>query len=77
MSDNFTIKQGDVLDIVKELDDNNFDAVLCDPPYGLSKEPDIETVLSKWLQGEDYKHRGGGFMKKSWDCFVPGPQIWK
>ena len=77
MSDNFTIKKGDVLDIVKELDDNNFDAVLCDPPYGLSKEPDIETVLSKWLQGEDYKHRGGGFMKKSWDCFVPGPQIWK
>lgn len=53
------------------------DCVVTDPPYGLSKEPNIAEVLTHWLAGDDYKHRGGGFMGKSWDSFVPGPQTWK
>lgn len=43
----YEIVTGDVLDVIRELEDNSFDGVLCDPPYGLSKEPDIETVLTK------------------------------
>lgn len=44
----YEIYQGDVIDVLKtEHEDNTFDAVLCDPPYGLSKEPDIETVMTK------------------------------
>jgi len=68
---------GDCLDVLRELPDNSIDSVVTDPPYGLSKEPNIEEVLTKWLAGEDYHHRGGGFMGKTWDSFVPGPSIWR
>ena len=68
---------GDCLDVLKEIPDNYFDSVVTDAPYGLSQEPDIYEVLAKWLNGEDYKHRGGGFMGKTWDSFVPGPSVWK
>jgi len=68
---------GDCLDVLRELPDNSIDSVVTDPPYGLSKEPDIEEVLKKWMAGEDYEHRGGGFMGKTWDSFVPGPSVWR
>lgn len=59
------------------LADNSIDAVVTDPPYGLSKEPDMMEVMKHWMKGDDYVHTGGGFMGKSWDSFVPGPSIWK
>jgi DNA modification methylase len=68
---------GDCLDVLRELPDNSIDSAVTDPPYGLSKEPNIEEVLTKWMAGEDYEHRGGGFMGKTWDSFVPGPAIWR
>lgn len=71
------VSVGDSHDVLKELPDNSIDSVVTDPPYGLSKEPDIEEVLSKWLAGEDYVHKGNGFMGKSWDSFVPGPALWR
>lgn len=58
------------------MEDDSVDSVVTDPPYGLSKEPDINEVLSKWLAGEDYDHGHGGFMGKAWDSFVPHPDIW-
>jgi len=69
--------QGDCLDVLKTLEDNSVDSVVTDPPYGLSKEPDINEVLTKWLAGEEYDHGHGGFMGKSWDSFVPHPDIWR
>src|SRR5690554_2320293 len=71
------IIHGDCLDELKKLPDNSIDSCVTDPPYGLSKEPDIVEVLTKWLDGEDYHHRGGGFMDKTWDSFVPGPSVWR
>ncbi|MGR6115823.1 DNA-methyltransferase [Aeribacillus composti] len=71
------ILKGDCLDRLKELPDNSVDSVVTDPPYGLSKEPDIEEVLTKWMNGEPYDHRHGGFMGKRWDSFVPHPDIWR
>lgn len=59
------------------LADNSIDAVVTDPPYGLSKEPDMMEVMKHWMNGDDYVHTGSGFMGKSWDSFVPGPSIWK
>lgn len=56
---------------------NSIDAILTDPPYGLSKQPKIEEVLKHWLAGDDYNATGSGFMGKTWDSFVPGPSIWK
>ena len=71
------IFQGDCLDQLRRLPDDSIDAVVTDPPYGLSAQPDIAEVLGHWLAGDDYEHRGSGFMGKSWDSFVPGPKVWK
>jgi len=30
------IELGDVIEVLRDYKDNSFDAVLCDPPYGLS-----------------------------------------
>lgn len=59
------------------MDADSIDAIVTDPPYGLSKEPDIEEVLRHWLNGDDYEHGSNGFMGRSWDSFVPGPAIWR
>lgn len=71
------ILHGDCLERLKELPDNSVDSVVTDPPYGLSKEPDITEVLTKWMAGEPYDHNHKGFMGKEWDSFVPHPDIWK
>lgn len=71
------IYHGDCLDVLKTIPDNSVDSCVTDPPYGLSREPDIVEVLTKWLDGEDYHRRGGGFMGKTWDSFVPGPSVWR
>jgi site-specific DNA-methyltransferase (adenine-specific) len=68
---------GDCLDRLKDLDDNSVDSIVTDPPYGLSKEPDMIEVLKHWMNGDDYVHNSKGFMGKDWDSFVPGPSIWK
>lgn len=68
---------GDCLEVLREIPDNTFSAVLTDPPYGLSAQPDMKDVLKHWLNGDDYEHRGGGFMGKDWDSFVPGPKVWE
>ena len=73
----WSILSGDCLERLADLDDDSIDAVVTDPPYGLSAEPDAAEVLRHWLDGDDYQHRGGGFMGKSWDSFVPGPTVWK
>ena len=72
-----TVHQGDCLEVMREWPDNFIDSTITDPPYGLSSPPDIAEVLRHWLNGDDYKHRGGGFMGKSWDSFVPDPSIWR
>ena len=71
-----TLLHGDCLSELKRLENNSVDSVVTDPPYGLSKEPDIVEVLTKWLAGEEYDHGHNGFMGKSWDSFVPHPDIW-
>jgi site-specific DNA-methyltransferase (adenine-specific) len=71
------IMHGDCLQVLRTFPSNAIDSVVTDPPYGLSREPDIREVLEKWFAGEDYTHRGSGFMGKTWDSFVPGPSIWR
>lgn len=67
---------GDCVEALKRFPDNTFTAVVTDPPYGLSAQPNMREVLEHWLRGDDYKHSSNGFMGKSWDSFVPGPKIW-
>jgi site-specific DNA-methyltransferase (adenine-specific) len=77
LSDRVTIYEGDCLQVLPLLPDCSVDSIVTDPPYGLSKEPDIVEVLTHWLAGESYEHKTSGFMGKSWDSFVPGPEYWK
>lgn len=77
MTATFNLLLGDCLKRLKELPDNSIDSIVTDPPYGLSKQPDMVEVLKHWLAGEDYQHNSKGFMGKEWDSFVPGPAIWK
>ena len=73
----FTLHNGDCLEVMRTMADNSVDAIVCDPPYGLSSEPDMAEVLRHWLAGDDYRHKGSGFMGKTWDSFVPGPPVWR
>jgi DNA modification methylase len=68
---------GDCLETLKTLPDNSVDACVTDPPYGLGKEPKPEEILSQWLADGKHDVKGGGFMGKSWDAFVPSPAIWR
>jgi DNA modification methylase/transcriptional regulator with XRE-family HTH domain len=74
----YTIAIGDMRAQLAALPDESVDAVVTDPPYGLSSQPDMVEVLRAWLAGEEYTHTAaGGFMGKSWDSFVPGPDYWR
>jgi len=37
----------------------------------------VSAALTAWLAGEEYQPSGAGFMGKSWDAFVPGPELWR
>jgi site-specific DNA-methyltransferase (adenine-specific) len=69
----------DCLEVLRELPDNSVDALITDPPYGLSnhKPEEVRTCLAAWLNGEVYTPKGKGFMSQPWDAWVPGPEIWK
>ena len=77
MSASVALHLGDCLDVMRGMDADSVDSVITDPPYGLSKEPDMVDVLTHWLNGDDYHHQENGFMGKSWDSFVPGPSVWR
>jgi len=71
--------QGNSLELLKTIEDNSVDAIVTDPPYGLSQhsQGDIVNALTAWLAGEEYTHGKAGFMGKAWDSFVPSPMLFK
>ena len=75
------IIHGDCLEELKKLDGNSVDAVVCDPPYGLSntKPAQVADVLKAWVTGDTVSvpAKRGGFMGKDWDSFVPPPAVWE
>ena len=74
------IIHGDCLEELKKLEDNSIDAVVCDPPYGLSntKPQQVADVLKAWVTGDTkVVPAGKGFMGASWDGFVPPPAVWE
>ena len=76
-----TIIHGDCLEELKKLEDNSVDAVICDPPYGLSntKPKQVADVLKAWVTGDTVSvpAKRGGFMGADWDSFVPPPAVWE
>lgn len=75
------IHHGDCLAVLRTLPDESVAAVVTDPPYGLSNtDPKhVAETLTKWVTG-DHEYtppvKGGGFMGKTWDSFVPPPAVW-
>ena len=70
---------GNNIDILKEFDENSIDAVVTDPPYGLSNhtQKDVIECLKAWVNDEPFLTNKKGFMGNSWDAWVPGPELWK
>jgi len=73
------IINGDSLEELKALPANSVDAIVTDPPYGLGNfsPSDIADCMAAWASGKEWQPKGGGFMGKSWDAFVPPPQLWR
>lgn len=65
------------LETMKRMPDNSVDAIVTDPPYGLSDAPDPYEVMKSWIEHGYHEVNGKGFMAKEWDAFVPQPIIWK
>lgn len=55
------------MDVLATMDESSVDAVVTDPPYGLSPDGKART----WDDVTDGRQRGG-FMGKAWDAAVPG-----
>jgi DNA modification methylase len=62
----------DCMDVLRSLPDNSVDAIVTDPPYGLSPDGRART----WDDIEALRAEGkgpkGGFMGRAWDAGVPG-----
>ena len=74
-----TIHHGNCIETMKAMPPESVDAIVCDPPYGLSNtDPgSVADTITKWASGDrDHVPTGRGFMGKSWDAFVPPPAVW-
>lgn len=73
------VRHGDALAILREMPAESVDAVITDPPYGLSNTaPDkVADTITRWATGDrEYTPTGKGFMGNAWDAFVPPPAVW-
>ena len=73
------VLHGDCLDRLRDMPDNSVDAIVTDPPYGLSNTiPDkVADTIVRWASGErEHVPEGRGFMGRPWDAFVPPPAVW-
>src|SRR5699024_4525477 len=64
---------------MKAMPPESVDAIITDPPYGLSNTTpaQVADTITKWASGDrGHVPTGRGFMGKSWDAFVPPPAVW-
>ena len=73
------IIHGDSLEELRALEDESIDAVVTDPPYGLgnTSPAQVTECLKAWSSGQTWTPKGRGFMGKSWDAWVPPPELWR
>lgn len=76
-----TIHHGNCLDVLREMPDNSVDAIVTDPPYGLSNTTPghVAETVREWATGntEYVPPVKGGFMGATWDSFVPPTAVWR
>ena len=64
----------DCLTALRDLPDASVDAVVTDPPYGLSNTTpaQVADTVTRWVSGDrEYLPTSVGFMGHEWDAFVP------
>lgn len=73
------IIHGDCIEVLRDMEESSIDAIVTDPPYGLSKTTPMQVAecLQAWAAGETWTPKGRGFMSKSWDAWVPPPELWR
>ena len=74
-----TIVCADSLVHLRTMPDDSIDAIITDPPYGLSatKPEKVTEAISAWVSGDrEHMPQGRGFMGHDWDAFVPPPALW-
>lgn len=77
--DQHEVHLGSCLDILPTIGTATIDAIVTDPPYGLSNvKPDgIINAIKEWASGNrEFVPDAKGFMGKDWDAFVPPPAVW-
>jgi DNA modification methylase len=62
----------DCMDVLRSLPDNSVDAIVTDPPYGLSPDGRARTWDDIEVLRREGKGPKGGFMGRAWDAGVPG-----
>lgn len=70
---------GDALQVLREMPDGSVDAVVTDPPYGLTELSSalVADVVGRWMTGDSSAMpEGRGFLGATWDRFVPPPALW-
>lgn len=74
-----TVLHGDCLNELRTIPDNSIDAVVTDPPYGLSNTSpaQVADTITRWASGDrEYLPTSVGFMGHEWDGFVPPVAVW-
>ena len=69
----------DCLDALRDMPDASVDAIVTDPPYGLSNTTpaQVAETITQWVTGDrEYLPTGRGFMGHEWDGFVPPVAVW-
>ena len=69
----------DCLAALRGMPDASVDAIVTDPPYGLSNTtPDqVADTITRWVTGDrEYLPSARGFMGHEWDGFVPPVAVW-
>lgn len=74
----YRLYNADNIAAMQTMKDCCVDSIVTDPPYGMSKEPDVYEMIKQWYRSGHYDHKSKrGFMGKEWDAFVPQPSMWK
>lgn len=73
------ILNADCLAALRDMPDASVDAVVTDPPYGLSNTTpaQVADTITRWVSGDrEYLPSARGFMGHEWDGFVPPVAVW-
>lgn len=76
---NAHVLNADCLAALRDMPDASVDAIVTDPPYGLSNTTpaQVADTITRWASGDrEYLPTSVGFMGHEWDGFVPPVAVW-